>query len=108
MITGHNVSQVMVEQWWNNITYNLTDFVKSVTVIAVNTKLDIDLENHNDYQTSDAFAIEELSSSLGKCYIFKPLVKFEVRCARQAYNKLTLYSIISTKEYFNTFTIPVF
>ncbi len=82
MFTGHNVSQIMVEQWWNNITYNLTDFAKSVTVIAVNTKLDIDLKNHNDYQTSDAIVTEELSSSLGKCFIFKPLVKFEVRCAR--------------------------
>ncbi len=89
-ILGHNVSQKMAEQWWNNITYNLTDIVKSVQVKAVAGKFKIDMAKKIEYQKNDAVVIDELSSSQGKCYIFKPSVKFKVSTT-STFDKIHVY-----------------
>ncbi len=69
----------MVEDWWSSITFDIADFLREISIKNLaNGTSKIHYVDSSKNNNTEAIIVDEVSSSLGRCYIIKSDIKLEV------------------------------
>ncbi len=74
---GKNVSKQAVSYWWRNeSTFDLEDFLEVLEVHSPAHDMVAMVREGRDQIDPNVMAIEEVSSTFGRCYLFKAKDRF--------------------------------
>ncbi len=72
-----NVSKEVIDFWWRNeSTFDLEDFLEALEVHSPAHDMVAMVREGRDQIDPDVVAIEEVSSTFGRCYLFKAKDRF--------------------------------